>query len=190
MNERRIAFLLFKETGHLAHYIEYNKLSAIAKRLAKQTKRDAWRNFCTSINQNTPIKEVWQKAKAFRFNGKSQTRHLPLNSSTPLLILTPPLTSLANRIPPTPFFSICHTATPSPYWFSSATYLTDRIHQHDIKERKYWPRTGWHFLAHLKTSPSTSTINFGKHPHQTMDSLRSTATVTTSQSRTDSKKKN
>jgi len=62
MNERRTAFLLFKETGHLAHYIEYNKLSPIAKRLPKQTKRDAWRNFCTSINQNTPIKE------AFHFN--------------------------------------------------------------------------------------------------------------------------
>ena len=79
MQNRRFAFRRFHHSGHLSHWLEYKRLDAIARRTTKQVKKDSWRRFCSSVNQQTSLKEIWQKAEAFRTNARTQSTLPPLD---------------------------------------------------------------------------------------------------------------
>jgi len=71
MDVRRKPSIRFKQSGQMAHFVEYQRMVAVVRKTTKEIKRNSWKEFCQSINQHTPMKEVWQKAKAFRLNSRS-----------------------------------------------------------------------------------------------------------------------
>lgn len=80
VNTRKDKFSTYKRNPNLDNLLSYKKADAQAKKLLKQTKRDSWRNFCSSLSKNVPITKVWQKLNSFK-NRKQQNKQVTdLNS--------------------------------------------------------------------------------------------------------------
>ncbi|KAJ8944191.1 hypothetical protein NQ318_016172, partial [Aromia moschata] len=58
------------------YYYGLYMADASAKRIIKQTKRASWRQFCGSLNHNTPMKEVWKKLNIYK--NRKQYNKIPL----------------------------------------------------------------------------------------------------------------
>ena len=56
--------------------IAYRKANAEAIRAIIEAKRDGLRNYVSKINQDTPIKEVWEMLR--KFKGKQRTSNRPI----------------------------------------------------------------------------------------------------------------
>ena len=59
----------YLKTSNVNDYLEYKKYKAQAQKTIREAKSSFWRDFCTKINQFTPISKVWQKIKSMS-NGK------------------------------------------------------------------------------------------------------------------------
>ena len=65
VNQRNRAKNSLKRSPSPANLIEYKRCEALFRRETKKAKRISKYNFSTSINKDTPIKEVWKKIRAF-----------------------------------------------------------------------------------------------------------------------------
>lgn len=63
---RSQAYIKYKNNSNLSNLIQYKKTDANTKKLLKATKRESWKNYCLSLNKNTPIKVIWQKVNKYR----------------------------------------------------------------------------------------------------------------------------
>uniref|UniRef100_A0A6P7H8Q4 Uncharacterized protein LOC114348655 n=1 Tax=Diabrotica virgifera virgifera TaxID=50390 RepID=A0A6P7H8Q4_DIAVI len=80
------AFNKYKRYKTLENKIEYTKQRAIAKKTTRNSKRQSWTQYVSTLNANTPMTEVWNKVrrisglnsnqniKSLERNGKAVTR--------------------------------------------------------------------------------------------------------------------
>lgn len=54
--------------------MELKRTKALARRTIKESKKKSWENYVTSINIDTPVKEVWNKINKIR-GKKNSTQH-------------------------------------------------------------------------------------------------------------------
>ncbi|XP_023311923.1 uncharacterized protein LOC108915083 [Anoplophora glabripennis] len=78
VTDRKKAYKIYNENPNLQNLSNYKRLDALAKKTLKETKRQKWKEYCGSLNKNTPIKEVWSKLNQYK-NRKKENR-MPLNS--------------------------------------------------------------------------------------------------------------
>jgi hypothetical protein len=68
---RKEATKQFLRLGNAQTFLELKRQTAVAKNTIRKTKKDAFKNFCSSISRQTSISTVWDKVKAFN-KGKSR----------------------------------------------------------------------------------------------------------------------
>ena len=59
-----------------SNLIEFRRLNALCRKTFKDAKKDCWKDYVSSINQNTTSKEIWTKISKIR--GKYTTHPLLL----------------------------------------------------------------------------------------------------------------
>ncbi|XP_072377391.1 uncharacterized protein [Diabrotica undecimpunctata] len=74
---RKHAFINYKQNPTLQNLMEYKRLDAIAKKIFKQKKKKDWIDFCESLNSRTPIKDVWRKVNCFK--NRKQANEVPID---------------------------------------------------------------------------------------------------------------
>lgn len=60
--------------------IDFRKKRAVARRTLKESWKNAWKNFVTSINNNTPITEVWKKIQCLNTNKRKKHNTIVLDN--------------------------------------------------------------------------------------------------------------
>lgn len=79
----------YKTNASLENFLAFKKAEAAAKRLYKQKARKSWENFCSGLNANTSVKQIWKTARTLN-NGKNSIPDIPLNVGEGILAkLTP-----------------------------------------------------------------------------------------------------
>ena len=75
----------------MSNFIEYQKVCATTKRFLKSKARESWRHYCSNLNRNTPIRDVWKQAKIMRRSNNTRRKTANSNSWTEefLASLTP-----------------------------------------------------------------------------------------------------
>lgn len=63
---RKDMFQIYKNNPNQENLIKYKKSDAMAKKLIKQTKKESWRRFCSSLNKNIPMKEIWKQVNCYK----------------------------------------------------------------------------------------------------------------------------
>lgn len=63
---KREAFRVFKRIGGRNEFLNYKKKEAEFKRLKKQLKTQKWREYCSTLNKDTPLSAMYSMAKKFR----------------------------------------------------------------------------------------------------------------------------
>lgn len=94
IKKRKQALRNFNANRTLENYLEHRKVSAYSKRFLKYKKRKSWNAFCSSLNKDTPISQVWRKIRNFK-QPSIRTATLPdnhlytfLNNLTPDFVVT------------------------------------------------------------------------------------------------------
>ncbi|KAK9730848.1 hypothetical protein QE152_g14171 [Popillia japonica] len=88
IDNRKDALGKYKSDPTLENFIRYKRISAETKKTFKSAARQSWKNFCESLNQDTPTDRIWKKLKAI----KGQPSH---NQPIPDVILEELLYKLA-----------------------------------------------------------------------------------------------
>ncbi|XP_070169673.1 uncharacterized protein [Polyergus mexicanus] len=65
---------MVRSNPSFSNYLNMKKSEAIIKRTLQSAKRKGWRNFCSILNDHTPIQQLWKMIKRFK------SRHLGLPS--------------------------------------------------------------------------------------------------------------
>lgn len=65
-NAKRDAYRHFSRSLGLAEYLAYRNAEAVFKRARRNSKRESWRNFCSSLNRNTSLSSLYAVAKRYR----------------------------------------------------------------------------------------------------------------------------
>jgi hypothetical protein len=65
INNRKEATKNFRRLGNLQNFLELKRQTAIARNIIRKTKKEAFKNLCSSISRQTPITLVWDKVKSF-----------------------------------------------------------------------------------------------------------------------------
>jgi ribonuclease HI len=68
------------DTASKSKYINTKRCAALFKRISKEAKRECWRNFCNTINSQTPTSRIWRTIKKLK-NQESQSPSPTLNSA-------------------------------------------------------------------------------------------------------------
>lgn len=90
ISRRSQIFRVFKQSpssANLSAYLEFRKYSA--KFFAKK-KRTTFRDFCSSLNMNTPLTSVWRYIRSFSNNNNSPPSLISENSFTEAFDKSPP----------------------------------------------------------------------------------------------------
>lgn len=74
-NEKKEAFRRFKRIGGQSEYLEFKRTEAQFQRAKRKSKRTKWREFCSSVNKDTPIASLYAMAKRYRGQASTQTRY-------------------------------------------------------------------------------------------------------------------
>ena len=77
---RKDKFSEYKHNPNLDNLLSYKKADAEAKKIIKQSKREAWRNYCSSLNKNIPSKSIWTKLNNFKNRKQQNTHYVDINS--------------------------------------------------------------------------------------------------------------
>lgn len=78
--ERKILFKIYRNNPIKENLLNYKKQDAKTKKIIKETKRESWREYCSELNKNVPIKNVWQNIN--RFRNKRQVNVHSIDSSS------------------------------------------------------------------------------------------------------------
>ena len=76
IQKKRRAWRMYKRNKTEVNYINFKRLSAVARRTIREAKRECWRKFVSTINSYTPITAVWQKIH--KIVGKYQRNVAPI----------------------------------------------------------------------------------------------------------------
>ena len=68
-----------------ANVIEFRRLSAKARRVIKNAKRESWRKFCKGLSADTPTGQVWKVIRSMSGKGKSSSSDIPIEVNGTLL---------------------------------------------------------------------------------------------------------
>lgn len=79
VTKRKESFQIYKSNPNFLNLMEYKKQDAIAKKTIKETKRKSWREYCSSLSKNTPMKEIWNKVNAYK--NRKQKNNIPVDIS-------------------------------------------------------------------------------------------------------------
>ena len=66
VNNRNNKFKIYRRTGSINDFYIYNNECASTTRLLKEKKKNAWKQFCSSLNPSSSINTLWDTAKRFR----------------------------------------------------------------------------------------------------------------------------
>lgn len=69
VKSRKRAFKIYLKNPTSENYYSYKKRESATQSLIRQTKRDAWKHFCSSLDRTTPIKYIWSKLKMLKNSG-------------------------------------------------------------------------------------------------------------------------
>ena len=58
--------MTYKNNPTQLNLINYKKIDSLTKKILKEEKRKNWRNYCSSLNKNTPMKEIWKKVNCYK----------------------------------------------------------------------------------------------------------------------------
>lgn len=75
VNRRKTLYKQYIQNPNINNLLAFKKQDAISKKIFNEAKRNKWREFCSSLNKNVPIKEVWSKVNVFKNRGKRQARN-------------------------------------------------------------------------------------------------------------------
>ena len=88
---RKIKWNEYKNNPNLDNFIQFKHASAIVKRTIISSKKAAWRSYCTSLNKNTQMKDIWQKIKTIKNYNSTKHYRAPGDWSSKFLdVLAPP----------------------------------------------------------------------------------------------------
>ena len=76
IRNRNKAFKIFNRNINDENYIEYKRTRALARKIIKNAKKNAWKEFISKINKDTSVKEIFQYIK--RIKGKNSARPICL----------------------------------------------------------------------------------------------------------------
>lgn len=66
LNRHKKLFKIYRRTGSMQDFYNYNMNCASTTRLLKNKKRDVWRQFCSNLNPSTSIHLLWKTSKSFQ----------------------------------------------------------------------------------------------------------------------------
>ena len=72
VQNKKKAYRKLKRNPCTDNNIEYKKMNAIAVKIVKKSKQENWNTFLSSINSNTPAKDVWGKINAIKGQNKNK----------------------------------------------------------------------------------------------------------------------
>lgn len=72
--QKNKAYYKYKRHPNTPNKIEFQRLRTAARRTVKQSKRNSWLSFLSTINDKSPQSKLWQKLKAI--NGSSRSNHI------------------------------------------------------------------------------------------------------------------
>ena len=61
---------LLKKYPTVANLINFKKLQAIAKKIILQAKRQSFRQYCSTINSDTPVSQIWKRIASMQKKNK------------------------------------------------------------------------------------------------------------------------
>ena len=76
IRNRNKAFKIFNRNINDENYIEFKRTRALARKIIKNAKKNAWKEFISKINKDTSVKEIFQYIK--RIKGKNSARPICL----------------------------------------------------------------------------------------------------------------
>lgn len=79
VKNRRNHYLVYKENPNLENLIKYKRHDALAKKIINETKKQSWKDYCSSLNKDVPIKEIWCKLN--KFKNRKQSNQIPHDTS-------------------------------------------------------------------------------------------------------------
>lgn len=76
IEEQREALKRYKDSPTFDNLINVKKISAKVKKTIKLSKREAWKKFCSDLNKNTKITDIWNQIKKIKNCVKEQSSPL------------------------------------------------------------------------------------------------------------------
>ena len=76
VKERRRMRDKMRRTRNIDDCIRYGEVKAATQKALKQESQDYWRNFCSSLNDTSKLRDVWRTSKAM--TGKRSNRGIPI----------------------------------------------------------------------------------------------------------------
>ena len=73
IKEKRRAQKKMERSKDLMDCIEYRRRKAIAQRTIKDAEKEHWQEYCSSINKETKLAEVWRRVKGMNGGGKAKS---------------------------------------------------------------------------------------------------------------------
>ena len=83
--QRRRAKKCMERRPTQANVIEFRRLSAKARRIVKNAKRESWRKFCRNLSAETPTGQVWKVLRSMSGKGRGALSDVPLEINGNLL---------------------------------------------------------------------------------------------------------
>ena len=66
----------FKRDGITSNFIMMERRKAELKKIIKQAKKSGWRDYCSTLNRDTPIGSIWKMAKMFKENKREYNKNV------------------------------------------------------------------------------------------------------------------
>lgn len=65
-NDKKVAFSTFKRIGGQPEYLSFKKAEASFKLAKRQTKRKKWQEYCSSLNKDSSLSDMYAMAKKYK----------------------------------------------------------------------------------------------------------------------------
>ena len=66
----------FKKDGITSNFIMMEKRKAKMRKIIEQSKKNCWREYCTTLNEDNPIGSIWKMAKMFKGRNRDFTSNV------------------------------------------------------------------------------------------------------------------
>ena len=76
LRHKRRAWNKYRRNKSEENFIDFKRTNALARRVMRSSKKECWRKYVTSINENTPVTSVWKKVH--KIAGKYVTNPAPV----------------------------------------------------------------------------------------------------------------
>jgi len=79
LRERKRTLRRYQRTKSIPDKIQYKKAKAKARYILKQTRKNSWKNYVSSLNRKTPMHKIWERVK--KMKGKHKNYKTPYIST-------------------------------------------------------------------------------------------------------------